>query len=216
MTAPAVLLEWSPTAPSRVSRRRRTRRRLATLVLLFVIGVLCVPAAALASVYRWSSVDDRTPTDAVVVLGAAQYQGVPSPVLANRLNHARELIDAGVSQSIITVGGFQNGDITTEATVGKEELVAEGLRRRQVIAIPFGSNTEESLEAVATVAAEQGVKSVTLVSDPAHMARSRRLAIEMGLEPHVSATENGAGTQLTSQYVMREALGLMLVWFKAL
>jgi uncharacterized SAM-binding protein YcdF (DUF218 family) len=216
MTAPAVLLEWSPTAPARVSRRRRTRRRLTVIFALFALSVIAAPAAALASVVRWAGVDDRTPTDAVIVLGAAQYQGVPSPVLANRLNHARELLNEGVSKQIITVGGFQTGDITSEAIVGKEELVAEGLRRRQVIAIPFGQDTEESLQAVATIAAEQGLKSVTLVSDPAHMARSRQLAIAAGLNPRVSPTHTGAGTQLTSEYLLRETVGLMYVWFSAL
>ena len=78
--------------------------------------------------------DDRTPTDAIVVLGAAQYQGAPSPVLANRLAHAHELFDDGVADTVITVGGFQPGDITSEAQAGKEELVAEGLRREDVIA----------------------------------------------------------------------------------
>lgn len=216
MTAPAVLLEWSPSAPTRISRRQRARRRLAAVVTLFTVAVVAYPLAAFLSVLRWANVDDRTPTDAVVVLGAAQYQGVPSPVLANRLSHARELVSQGVTDTIITVGGFRNGDVTSEAIVGKEELVAEGLRRRQVIAIPFGSDTEESLEAVATIAGEQGLCSVTLVSDPAHLARSRALAIQAGLNPRVSPTHTGAGSKLTADYVLRETVGLMMVWYNSL
>lgn len=161
---------------------------------------------------RWSGVDDRTPTDAIVVLGAAQYQGAPSPVLANRLAHAHSLFEAGVSDRIITVGGFQPGDVTSEAQTGKEELVAEGLRRREVIALPFGENTAESLEAVAAIIGSEGLSSVTIVTDPAHSARAHALAERYGLDAHVSSTEEGPGTTLTSEYLLRESAGLITVW----
>lgn len=211
MTAPAVLLEWSPSAPARASRRR-TRHWVFIVAGTLVLSILAVPLAAMFSVLRWAKVDDRTHTDAIVVLGTAQYQGVPSPVLANRLAHAKELLSDGAADHIITVGGFRFGDISSEAVVGKEELVAEGLRRDQVIAIPFGTDTRDSLEAVATVAAEQGIHSITLVSDPAHMARSRSIAKSLGLDAHVSPTQHGPGTQMPSQYIVRESVGLLDLW----
>jgi vancomycin permeability regulator SanA len=213
MTAPAVLLlEWSPGRPDR-SRRTRARRRFATLVMVVAAVTVAIPAGAIADVLRWSGVDDRTPTDAIVVLGAAQYQGAPSPVLANRLAHAHELVDAGVSSRVITVGGFQLGDVTSEAQTGKEELVADGLRRAQVTALPFGDNTAESMKAVATIAKSEGLNSVTLVTDPAHAARTHALAVQYGLDAHVSATTEGPGTTVTSEYLLRESAGLITVWF---
>ncbi len=213
MTAPAVLLlEWSPGRPDR-SRRTRARRRFATLVMVVAAVTVAIPAGAIADVLRWSGVDDRTPTDAIVVLGAAQYQGAPSPVLANRLAHAHELVDAGVSSRVITVGGFQLGDVTSEAQTGKEELVADGLRRAQVTALPFGDNTAESMKAVATIARSEGLDSVTLVTDPAHAARTHALAAQYGLDAHVSATTEGPGTTVTSEYLLRESAGLITVWF---
>ncbi len=211
MTAPAILLEWSPPRPAQ-SRRRRARRRFAALIGALTITCAALPTAALGQVLHWSRSSDHTPTDAIVVLGAAQYQGAPSPVLANRLAHAQDLVEAGVSDTIITVGGFQPGDVTSEAQAGKEELVAEGMRRSHVIALPIGNNTEESLRAVATIAGQQGLQSVTLVSDPAHMARTRALAEAMGLHPRVSPTEDGPGTALTLPYVLRESAGLISVW----
>lgn len=211
MTASAVLLEWSPGRPDR-SRRRRARRRFAVVVATFAAITAAVPAGAVTDVIRWSGVDDRTPTDAIVVLGAAQYQGVPSPVLANRLAHAHALVEAGVSERVITVGGFQPGDITSEAQTGKEELVADGMRRRQVIALPYGENTAQSLEAVSTVMRSEGLSSVTIVTDPAHSARAHALAEHFGLEAHVSATTDGPGTALTSEYLIRESAGLITVW----
>jgi uncharacterized SAM-binding protein YcdF (DUF218 family) len=211
MTAPAVLLEWSPSRPHR-SRRRQARRRFAALVAVVAAIAISLPGGAVAEVVRWSGADDRTPTDAIVVLGAAQYQGMPSPVLANRLDHAVNLVDAGVSSTVITVGGFQRGDIMSEAQAGKEELVAEGLRRRQVIAIPFGANTEESMRAVAAIADSQGLESITIVTDPAHAARSRALATRFGLDARVSTTQDGPGTALTADYLLRESAGLITVW----
>ena len=213
MTAPAVLLlEWSPGRPDR-SRRKRARRRFVALVIAVAAVTAAVPAGAVADVLRWASVDDRTPSDAIVVLGAAQYQGTPSPVLANRLAHAHELVDAGVSDLVITVGGFQPGDITSEAQTGKEELVADGMRRAQVIALPFGENTEESMKAVAAIVKSEGLSSVTIVTDPAHSARAHALATQYGLDARVSATEEGPGTTVTSEYLLRESAGLITVWF---
>lgn len=211
MSAPAVLLEWSPGRPYR-SHRRRIRHRFAAFVLVCAATLLALPAGAVADVVRWSGVDDRTPTDAIVVLGAAQYQGAPSPVLANRLSHARELIDAGVSDRVITVGGFRPGDITSEAQTGKEELVADGMRRAQVTALPFGEDTAESLEAVSAIVRSEGLRSITIVTDPAHSARAHALATEFGLDAHVSATSEGPGTSLTSEYLLRESAGLITVW----
>lgn len=211
MSASSVLLEWSPGAPDR-SRRRRARRRFAALVAVLACMVVAVPAGAVTNVIRWAGVDDRTPTDAIVVLGAAQYQGAPSPVLANRLAHAHELVEAGVSDRIITVGGFRPGDITSEAQTGKEELVSDGMRRRQVTALPFGANTSESLEAVSTVIRSEGLSSVTIVTDPAHSARAHALAEQLGLDAHSSATDEGPGTALTSEYLIRESAGLITVW----
>ncbi|MGB8022662.1 MAG: YdcF family protein [Candidatus Nanopelagicales bacterium] len=211
MTAPAILLEWSPARPQQ-SRRRRTRRRFAALVATVTVTTMVLPIGAAAEVMRWATTDDRTPTDAVVVLGAAQYQGAPSPILANRLAHAHQLVSDGVSDTIITVGGFQFGDITSEAQTGKEELVAEGLRRRQVIAVPFGDDTEESLRNVATIAAQEGLRTVTIVTDPTHMARAHALANAMGLHARVSPTAEGPGTSIGTEQVLRESVGLIGVW----
>jgi uncharacterized SAM-binding protein YcdF (DUF218 family) len=214
MSAPAVLLGRSPSGPPR-SRRRRARRRFAALTAAVAVAVVAAPAAAVTDIVRWAGTDDRSATDAIVVLGAAQYQGAPSPVLANRLAHAQELVAAGVSDTIITVGGYQPGDITSEAQAGKEELVADGLLRRQVIAIPFGEDTAGSMEAVAAIASSQGLRSITIVTDPAHAARTRALAAQHQLSVHVSPTQQGPGSTLTATYLLRESAGLLAVWLDA-
>lgn len=193
--------------------RRRARRWFAGLLGGTLALGLAVPAAAATDVYRWARVHDAAHTDAIVVLGAAQYQGAPSPVLANRLAHAREMYSAGIAPTVITVGGFQPGDVTSEAQAGKDELVADGLPSRAIIALPFGDNTSESMHDVATIAEAQGITSITIVTDPAHAARARAMANELGLDAHVSTTVSGPGTEITAEYLLRETAGLIDVWF---
>lgn len=194
--------------------RRVRRRRFAYVLTVVAVVALGLPSVALVTIFRWAHSDNRTPTDAIVVLGAAQYQGAPSPVLANRLAHAREIAQAGVSKTIVTVGGFRQGDVTSEAQTGKDELVGDGMRRSQVVAIPFGANTAESLENVAAVAGSENWRSVTLVTDPAHAARARELARANGLTAYVSTTVSGPGTELTPRYLLHESLGLIAIWFR--
>ncbi len=84
--------------------------------------------------------------------------------------------------------------------------------RAQVTALPFGEDTAESLEAVSAIVRSEGLRSITIVTDPAHSARAHALATEYGLDAHVSATSEGPGTSLTSEYLLRESAGLITVW----
>jgi uncharacterized SAM-binding protein YcdF (DUF218 family) len=180
---------------------------LVTLLALVVTLVLAVAG----TVVRTAAADDRTPTDAVVVLGAAQFWGRPSPVLESRLAHARELLDAGIAPVVVTVGGKQRGDITTEAQAGRQWLVAGGAPEASVLALPTGTDTLTSLRAVAALLAERGWTSVTVVTDPAHEARSLAMARALGIDAHGSPSQTGDGSRVTPDYVARETGGLL--WF---
>jgi uncharacterized SAM-binding protein YcdF (DUF218 family) len=185
---------------------------LSGLVALLALAAVSLVAAAGFQVVRAASTDDRTPTDVIVVLGAAQFWGTPSPVLESRLAHARTLYDDGVAERIVTVGGKQDGDITTEAQAGRTWLVDEGVPRSSVTAVRTGSDTVTSLAAVADLMAEQGWTSATVVTDPAHVARSVAIAGELGIDAHGSPTTSGDGSALTPEYLARETLGLLQVW----
>ena len=155
--------------------------------------LLCpvVPAFLSFRVCHVASLDARTPPDAIVVLGAAQYDGVPTPVFQARLEPAADLYEQGVAPHVITVGGSQPGDRFTEAGSGRAYLTELGVPPEVIVAVETGSNTIGSLEAVALTVRDQGGRSVVLVSDPTHSYRARMMAEDAGLDAWTSPTRHG-------------------------
>jgi len=150
----------------------------------------------------------NTRVDAIVVLGAAQYDGRPSPQFASRLDHALLLWNRGSADEVIVTGGKQSGDRFTEAESGRDYLVARGVPASAVQVEPRGASTYESLEAVAALL---GPMRVVIVSDPYHLLRARLVAGELGLAAEVSATRTGVthgGAALRRN--VREAAGVMV------
>lgn len=180
-------------------------------MLIFAIIVLPVIAVVGSMFYvnKVANVHDTTPTDAIVVLGAAQYDGQPSPVFQNRLNHAKQLLNQGVSTRILTVGGKQPEDRYTEAEAGREWLINNGVDPMKVLSVRSGSDTLSSLKAVGEVSNERGWDSITLVSDPTHMARSKAMANRIGFDVTTNATKSGDGSSVTESYLLRETLGYL-------
>jgi uncharacterized SAM-binding protein YcdF (DUF218 family) len=131
--------------------------------------------------------------DAILVLGAAQYGGDPSPVFQGRLEHASLLYEQARAPIVIVLGGERPGDRTTEAEAGRAFLVEqEGLPPDAVAAVPVGNTTLESLQAAATYLHERGLRSAFLVSDPWHNLRIERMASDVGIDGHASATWTSA------------------------
>jgi vancomycin permeability regulator SanA len=200
--------------PRAAAARRGVRwaRWIGRGVVALLVVALLVPFLTAGYVYVVGRQDDRTPTDAVIVLGAAQYWSRPSPVLEARLQHAQRLFDEGVARELLTVGGKQPGDVTTEAQAGRRWLVAEGVPAGQVTAVPTGADTLSSLTAAAEVMRSNGWESATLVTDPAHEARSLAIARALGIDARTSPTQEGAGSSMTFDYVARETAGLLMFW----
>jgi uncharacterized SAM-binding protein YcdF (DUF218 family) len=126
--------------------------------------------------------------DAIVVLGAAQYGGRPSPVLRARLDHALALWRRGVAPVVIVTGGTGVGDTTSEAMVGWRYLRQRGVPGSALLLEANGLTTSQSLHAVATIADGLPGRTVVVVSDPFHMLRLSILARRLGLRPLVSPT----------------------------
>lgn len=187
----------------------RLIRRMVTAV---TIAVLICATVAVGSVLYTAHRHDEEHSDAIVVLGAAQYGGRPTPLLANRLEHARVSLGDGLADHIITVGGKRPGDAMTEAHAGVRYLRARGVSAAQLVAVPTGSDTWTSLTAVGRVCATRRWQSITIVSDPAHVARAAAMARRLGLIAYVSPTIGGSGSKLTAAYVARESAGLMWFW----
>jgi uncharacterized SAM-binding protein YcdF (DUF218 family) len=154
-----------------------------------IAAILCVVwLALLAAVVLWGRRDDARPASAIVVLGAAQYEGRPSPVLRARLDHAVLLWKRGLAPRMILTGGRGSGDTTSEAEVGKRYVIKQGVPESAIALETKGRTTSESLHAVSQILRSDENRSVVLVSDPFHMLRLTILARRLGLRPLSSPT----------------------------
>ena len=150
--------------------------------ILSALGVAGVAyGVSLAAVWRAAREDQRRPAGAIVVLGAAQYNGKPSPVLKARLEHALILHGEGFAPLIVVTGGIGSGDRESEATVGRRFLVEMGIPDSLVVVLPEGRDTHETMTAVAEWVRGRGLIEVLLVSDAFHLARLRADARRHGL-----------------------------------
>ena len=170
--------------------------RRALLAALLVLAVLLLPLAASAvAVWRAAHTDDASrvgSADVILVLGAAQYGGEPSPVFAGRLDHGKLLYDQGFAERIMVLGAGQEGDEFTEAEAGAGYLAREGVPTEAIQISPEGTSTLESLRAAARRMDEAGLNSAFLVSDPWHNLRIKRMASDLGIEAYASATWHSA------------------------
>jgi uncharacterized SAM-binding protein YcdF (DUF218 family) len=151
--------------------------------------------------------DQHPHSDAIVVLGASQYNGVPSPDFAARLSHALTLYNEGVATHIVTVGGKQPGDTYTEAESGEAYLHQHGVPRSALIAVQTGRDTLRSLEAVKATFAANDWHTAVLVTDPWHCLRARTMARDLGISADTSPERTGpavAGTSVEVRYIARE------------
>ena len=177
----------------------------AVLVAVLIVGGVVV------RVIQVGHFDQRATADAIVVLGAAQYDGDPSPVFQARLDHAAQLYRDGVAPRIVTIGGGQTGDRTTEGAAGADYLADQGIARSALTAVGSGDDTLASLRAAEVLLSENGWTSVVLVTDPWHAARSVLMATDLGLQVQVSPVDQGPSVRdgVESRYVIREALGVL-------
>lgn len=157
-------------------------KRVLRIVALVLVLVLAYPGWLAFRIWQQSHEDEQHSADAIVVLGAAQYNGDPSPIFRARLNHAAFLYDLGMSETVIVTGGKLPGDNFTEAEAGNRYLSQEkGLPEAAIVEVG-GNTTWESLQEVAEVADQEEVDSVLLVSDPLHGYRIKEMANDLGFD----------------------------------
>jgi uncharacterized SAM-binding protein YcdF (DUF218 family) len=167
------------------------RSKLRDLVLVGVLAGLGLGIMAGYATYRvWSQGlrDEQRPADAIVVMGAAQYDGRPSPVFAARLEHAIELYRAGVAPRLVVTGGKADGDRTTEAATARAFAVARGVPPDMILAEDQSRTTLEAIRAVAGVMRANGLENAVFVSDRPHMLRVLRMATDDGITAWGSPT----------------------------
>ncbi|WP_460307979.1 YdcF family protein [Actinocorallia aurea] len=195
-------------------KRRRPRFLVWTGRILFVVVSVCVLTPLVVGWRVWYEArqDHRPPSDAIIVLGAAQYDGRPSAYLESRLRHAKELYDEKVAPKIVTVGGKQTGDRVTEAAAGRDFLIGLGVPADDVLAVESGRDTLQSMVAVGAEYKERGWKTGVVVTDPWHSLRSEKMASENGIEAASSPTRSGPSVMTRdtqAQSIIRETGGYL-------
>lgn len=172
------------------------------LVSLAVGAAVVYLAVTAVQVYQAATRDQAAPAQAILVLGAAQYDGRPSADLTARLSHAYDLWHRGYAPLLVVTGGGAPGDVSTEADAGRRYLEGRGVPASSILASPQGNNTWESVRAAAAQLRPKGVQTVILVSDPFHDARIAAVASASGLDPLVSPTHTSPirGTSVLPYY----------------
>lgn len=187
---------------------RWLRRTVLGVVAVVVIGTLYY-FVTLFQVWRTGEAEQARPVDAIVVLGAAQYNGRPSPVLASRLDHAFELYQRGLAPFVVVTGGKQPADVFTEADAEARYLTERGVPAAAILREESGRNSWDSLDGVAVILRERGLRRVLLVSDPFHSLRIRGMARELDLVAYVSPTRTSPIRGMTAfRRMLKEAAGV--------
>ena len=177
--------------------------------------VLITWVVSMVMVARVGRRDDARKADAIVVLGAAQYVGRPSPVLRARVDHAVSLWKRGLAPTLILTGGTGVGDTTSEAAVARKYAMSRGVPDRVIVVEIKGRTTSESMSAVARIMEDREQNSVILVSDPFHMLRLSILARRHGLEPYTSPTRTSPITSNREEhwkYMVSESVKVPLAY----
>ncbi len=173
----------------------------------FVLAVVLLVVSTATAIWWTARQDSQPHSDAIVVLGSAQYNGVPSSIFEARLEHALELYEDGVAPVVVTVGGKADGDQFTEAASGRDYLAEAGVPEDALLAVEEGVDTLESMRAVGTVFHERGWDSAVLVTDPWHAMRAERMAEDAGITADSSPTRQGPAVQTRTtqfRYILRE------------
>ncbi len=165
-------------------------RRVAALVVLIYF------LSAAVTVWLASSRDEQRPVQAILVMGAAQYNGTPSPVLKRRFDHALDLYQNKRAKLIIVTGGRGKNDITTEAAVSASYLIKRGVPDKRIRREVQGRDSYESIAASKRFLSKEGVSSVLIVTDGYHAARVKAVAQEVGLTAFVSPVVAASGQPL--------------------
>ncbi|MCV2489757.1 YdcF family protein [Geodermatophilus sp. YIM 151500] len=191
----------------------RTGSLVGRVVVAAVFAAVLLVVATAAAIWWTARQDARPSSDAIVVLGSAQYDGVPSSIFEARLEHALALYEAGVAPVVVTVGGRADGDRFAEAEAGRDYLAGAGVPGDALLAVPEGVDTLQSMRAVSAAFGERGWRSAVLVTDPWHVMRTERMAEDAGIAAESSPTRQGPSVYSRAtqfRYILRETAAYLL------
>jgi uncharacterized SAM-binding protein YcdF (DUF218 family) len=195
--------------PRPVRRRRRWPRRVALGLVLVVVSLAAYYLVTLYQVHTTGSDDRARPAEAIVVLGAAQYDGRPSAQLRARLDHALTLWQQGIAPLVVVTGGNQPGDRFTEAEASAAYLAERGVPAEALVLENASRTTFDALASTQVLLAQRGLDDVVIVSDPFHLLRARLIATEVGLSAVTSPTPTSVvGSDEGRARELKEAAGV--------
>jgi uncharacterized SAM-binding protein YcdF (DUF218 family) len=203
-----------PTRSAVEHRQRRSARLLVAAGLVLLLSAVSVGYLFYLArqIERQSSIDEARPADVIIVLGAAEYRGRPSPVLQSRLDHALSLYRQGLAPYILTTGGAGGDPDFTEGEVGRDYLAEHGVRSEDIITEAEGATTAQSLDSAAETMHRMNLHSCIVVSDGYHIYRVKRLLQAQGIEVYGSPRQAARAlshNQLRWLY-LKQALGFAL------
>jgi uncharacterized SAM-binding protein YcdF (DUF218 family) len=180
-------------------------------IALVITGLVVVVAVLAVRVERQSQRDEARPADVILVLGAAEYRGKPSPVLKARLDHALELYRMKLAPRIMTTGGSGGEHVFTEGTVGRAYLEQAGVAPEAVIVESEGESTVQSTTIAIEIMARMGLRSAIVVSDGYHIFRVKKMLEARGIAAYGSPRkERGGGPFHDRWNYLRQAVGYLL------
>lgn len=188
---------------------------LKSLVLIFLIAVL-LWGLLILDIYKTSlesKNDNNEKVEAIVVLGASQWKGVPSPMLKARLDHANELYGKGIAEYIILTGGTSEGNSISEAGAGKIYLYNKGVPEDKILTEEESRTTKESLKNVAEILEDNDINEVLFVSHGYHLYRVKKIAERNNIKRSGTSAVNLKDTPLKIKYILRESLIVPLIYF---
>jgi uncharacterized SAM-binding protein YcdF (DUF218 family) len=194
-----------------VFRIPRMKRAVWSVAALAVIATLVVVAALSLRIGRQSGLDEARPADVILVLGAAEYRGRPSPVLRARLDHAVDLYRRKLAPRILTTGGAGGDPIFTEGGVGRSYLIAQGVPSDSIVAETEGESTVYSIALAGEIMRRMGLHSAIVVSDGYHIYRVKRMLESLGLTAYGSPRKEANPDPLRERWNdVKQAIGHLL------
>ena len=194
------------------SRASELKRWAVALAITLVMATGLIGGSLVAAIYLAARADQREHVDAILVMGAAQFDGRPSAVLKARLDTTLSVWEEGLAPVIIVTGGKLPGDRFTESEASRDYLVDRGVPEQAILLENEGNTSETSLEHAALIARENGIRSVLIVTDGFHLFRSRLIAERNGLDAVGVSVSDGPIDRWSVtefEYVLRETAGVV-------
>jgi uncharacterized SAM-binding protein YcdF (DUF218 family) len=188
------------------------RRLLFTALLIPVVGLIGYLTYLSIRIGRQSTLDETRPADAILVLGAAEYRGHPSPVFKARLDHALDLYERKLAQVLITTGGAGGDPDYTEGGVGRTYLIEHNVPSEAIVVEPESETTAHSTVAAGEILERMGLKSCLLVSDGYHIFRAKKMLESRGIQVYGSPRPSSGHDDAEQWWLyFRQSVGY-LVW----